>query len=148
MRTRLLVSAAVSVGALLVASPPALAAGPAIQITKIYYDSPGKDTRSNTSLNAEYVWLKNTSSKTVAVTGWTLADTSRHRYIFPAFSIPAGKTITIRTGSGKSGTSTRYWGMGNYVWNNDKDTASLRNAGGKLIDSCSYNSTKVSYKIC
>ncbi|WP_256862384.1 lamin tail domain-containing protein [Microbispora sp. GKU 823] len=120
MRTRFLLSAAVSVGALLVVSQPALAAGPAIQITKIYYDSPGTDTRSNSSLNAEYVWIKNTSRKTVTVTGWTLADASRHRYTFPTFSIPARKTITIRTGSGKSGTSTRYWGMGNYVWNNDR----------------------------
>ncbi|MBX6168945.1 MAG: lamin tail domain-containing protein [Thermobispora bispora] len=150
MRTRLLlpVASVVSAGALLAAPQSALAAGPAVQITKIYYDSPGKDTRSNASLNAEYVWIKNTSRKTVTVTGWTLSDAARNRYTFPKFSIPAGKTITIRTGSGKSGTSTRYWGRGNYVWNNDKDTAYLRDASGKLVDSCSYNSTKADYKIC
>ncbi|MCW2880801.1 MAG: hypothetical protein JWQ95_4901 [Sphaerisporangium sp.] len=148
MRARFLLSAAVAAGALLVVSQPALAAGPAIQITKIYYDSPGKDTRSNGSLNAEYVWIKNTSKSAVSVKGWTLADESNHRYVFPTLSIPAGKTITVRTGSGKSGTSTRYWGSGNYIWNNDKDTAYLRNASGKLVDSCSYNSTRADYKIC
>ena len=35
--------------------PPASAA---IRITKIYFDSPGADTGSNTSLNAEYVVIK------------------------------------------------------------------------------------------
>ena len=32
----------------------------AIRITKIYFDSPGADTGTNKSLNAEYVQIKNT----------------------------------------------------------------------------------------
>jgi hypothetical protein len=58
------------------------------------------------------------------------------------------RSPAIRTGKGKSGTSIRYWGSGAYIWNNDKDTAYLRNASKKLIDSCAYNSTKADYKTC
>jgi hypothetical protein len=45
-----------------------------IRITKIYFDSPGDDTGSNTSLNAEYVVIKNTGTTRKALTGWTLRD--------------------------------------------------------------------------
>jgi len=41
-----------------------------------------------------------------------------------------------------------HWGRGGYVWNNDKDTATLRTASGTLKDSCSYNSTRYDYKMC
>lgn len=30
-----------------------------------------------------------------------------------------------------------YWGSGNYIWNNTGDTATLRNASGKTVDTCS-----------
>src|SRR3954447_25162279 len=43
------------VGAALGVAGPAQAATPAGQITKVYYNSPGTDTGSNTSLNAEWV---------------------------------------------------------------------------------------------
>jgi hypothetical protein len=46
-------------------------------------------------------------------------------------------------------SATRYQGSGNYIWNNDKDTATLRQAtGAKIRDTCSYNSTKADYKMC
>jgi hypothetical protein len=31
-----------------------------------------------------------------------------------------------------------YWGSGNYIWNNTGDTATLRNASGKTLDTCSW----------
>jgi len=58
-----------------------------IRITKIYFDSPGDDTGSNTSLNAEYVVIKNTGTTRKALTGWTLRDASRHVYKFPIFRL-------------------------------------------------------------
>lgn len=51
-----------------------------LRIYKIYYDSPGSDTRSNTSLNAEYVQVKNSTSRGVSLKGWTVSDASNHRY--------------------------------------------------------------------
>jgi hypothetical protein len=36
---------------------------PVLQFTYIVYDSPGKDTRTNASLNAEYVRITNTTGQ-------------------------------------------------------------------------------------
>jgi hypothetical protein len=55
----ILVAVTGAAGLLAIASPAEAAS--AIQIYRVYYDSPGKDTRSNSSLNAEYVVLKNTA---------------------------------------------------------------------------------------
>jgi hypothetical protein len=38
------------------------AAAGAIKINRIYFDSPGSDTGSNSSLNAEWIRLKNTGN--------------------------------------------------------------------------------------
>ncbi|PZG12114.1 hypothetical protein C1J01_33700 [Nonomuraea aridisoli] len=139
-----------------VAAQPAYAAAPAVQITKIYYDSPGSpDNGRNSSLNGEYVQIKNTGKKAVSLKGWTVRDeTSRsdHVYTFGAFTLKAGKTVTVRTGKGKNTATTRYWGRSGgtlaYIWNQSADTAYLRNAAGKLVDSCSYNSSRQDYKVC
>ncbi|GAA4198611.1 lamin tail domain-containing protein [Microbispora amethystogenes] len=148
-----LLAAAVTVPLL---AAPAQAATPAVQITKIYYDSPGSpDTGSNSSLNGEYVQIRNTTRKVVSLKGWTMRDKTKqagHVYTFGAFTLKPGKTVTLRTGKGKNTSTTLYWGRsGNtfaYIWNQDKDTAYLHNAGGKLIDSCSYNNPKAAYVTC
>lgn len=128
---------------------PAQAATPAIQITRVYYDSPGVDRRSNTSLNAEYVTILNTTRRAVDLEGWTLRDKTGYTYSFGSDVIlGAHKKITVRTGRGQDGTTSLHWGRGAYVWNNDKDTAYIRNPAGRLIDSCSYNNTRVDYKNC
>src|SRR6478609_2776141 len=63
---------------LAVAAPIAAASSaqalPAIMIYKVQYNSPGSDTGSNTSLNAEYVVIKNTTRSNRVLTGWTLRD--------------------------------------------------------------------------
>jgi hypothetical protein len=48
------------------------------QFGKIYYDSPGSHDRSNASLNAEYVTIKNSSSSTLSLTGYTVRDLAGH----------------------------------------------------------------------
>jgi hypothetical protein len=47
----------------LVALAAATAAGAKVRITKIYYNSPGKDNGSNDSLNSEWVMIKNISTR-------------------------------------------------------------------------------------
>lgn len=59
------------------AAAPSSAAGPAAGLGAIQYDSPGKDTRSNASLNAEWVTVMNKTGKTLDLNGWTLADADR-----------------------------------------------------------------------
>ncbi|WP_255530090.1 hypothetical protein [Planomonospora sp. ID67723] len=41
-----------------------------------------------------------------------------------------------------------YRGRRQYVWNNDRDSAYLLRPSGQVIDSCSYNSTRVDAISC
>src|SRR3954463_11464740 len=73
-------------------------AASAVRLGKIQYNSPGSDTGSNTSLNAEYVAITNHAATKRTLTGWTLRDASSHVYRFPAFSLAAGATVRVHTG--------------------------------------------------
>lgn len=126
---------------------PAEAAG-GITLTKVYVNSPGKDTGSNKSLNAEYVKIKNTGSKGKSLKGWTIRDESQHVYTFGTFTLGAGKTVTVRSGKGSGTGGTRYWQKSWYVWNNSGgDSVRLRNASGDAVDRCVWK-TVDSYVTC
>ena len=156
MRIRSLLAAATLAAGALVVAPPAHAAAPAVRIVKIYYDSPGSpDNGGNRSLNGEYIQLKNVTRRTVNLRGWTVRDDTRapdHVYTFRAFQLRPGKTVTLRTGKGRDTATTVYWGRSGgtfaYIWNQTKDTAYLRDASGRLVDTCSYNSSRRDYVIC
>lgn len=140
--------AAVAVGAAgLLSAGPAEAAG-SVHLTKIYYDSPGRDTRSNASLNAEYVQIKNSTATSVNLRGWTLVDASRHRYVFPSFTLKPGRTVTVHTGQGRDTAANLYQQRRAYVWNNDRDRATLRRASGALQDTCAYNNSSRDWTTC
>jgi len=147
----LAVATAIAVGVSLTGAVPAQAATPAIQITKIYYNSPGTDTGSNASLNAEWVRLTNTRTYTINLKGWTLRDKSSHIYTFTSnYYLGAGTRTYVHTGKGVNGypdVQHRYWRSAWYVWNNAGDTASVRNPAGTLIDSCTWGSSG-SYTYC
>jgi hypothetical protein len=149
LRTRALAAATVmaAAGGLVLLPSPAQAAG-SVHLYKIYYDSPGSDRGGNTSLNAEYVQIRNTTSASVNLRGWTLTDSSNHRYTFGSYTLGKGKTVTVRTGTGSNTSANLYQGRKWYVWNNDKDTATLKKANGSRVDTCAYNSTRVDYKWC
>lgn len=93
----------------------ASAATQPVQIRYIFFDSPGKDTRSTKSLNAEYVLIKNVSKSKRSLTGYTLRDKQGHAYTFATFTLSAGKSVKVHTGRGKNGPTNRYWGMRSYV---------------------------------
>ncbi|MEU9012570.1 lamin tail domain-containing protein [Streptomyces sp. NPDC048479] len=149
LRTRSMAAAStIAAFAGLIALPsPAQAAG-SVHLYKVYYDSPGSDRGANSSLNAEYVQIRNTTGAAVSLKGWVLVDASNHKYTFGTFSLGKGKTVTVRTGKGTNTAANRYQGRAWYVWNNDKDTATLKKPSGSKVDTCSYNSTRVDYKIC
>jgi len=111
----------------------------AIRIDRIYFDSPGSDTGSNRSLNNEWIRLKNTGNSGRSLTGWTIRDTSGHVYRFGTFRLRADRTVTVHTGSGSNSRRHRYWRQDAYVWNNDGDRATLKTAGGNVVDRCSYS---------
>nr|WP_275587092.1 lamin tail domain-containing protein [Micromonospora terminaliae] len=139
---------AIAVGGSLAAAAPAQAATPPVMITKVYYNSPGSDTGSNTSLNAEYVRLTNKRSTVINLKGYYVRDKAGYVYSFTSdFKVAAGNSILIHTGKGTNAGTHRYWGRSWYVWNNTGDTAYLRNSSGTLVDSCSWGSSG-SYTNC
>lgn len=123
--------------ALFVTAVPAQALA-AVRIVKVQYDSPGTDSGSNNSLNAEWVKIRNGGSKAKQLKGWTLRDTSGHVYRFGSYRLGAGKAVTIHTGRGSNSGAHRYWNASGYVWNNSGDKAKLKNAGGTTVDTCSW----------
>ncbi|MFE4308334.1 lamin tail domain-containing protein [Streptomyces sp. NPDC056891] len=145
-RTFAAVTAAAASGILLL--PTQAQAAGSVHLYKIHYDSPGTDRRSNTSLNAEYVQIRNTTGAAVNLRGWTLTDAANHKYTFGNFVLGKGKIVTVRTGRGTNSAANVYQNRGAYVWNNDRDTATLKKSNGARVDTCSYNSTRVDYKWC
>ncbi|GGJ83117.1 hypothetical protein GCM10011583_13480 [Streptomyces camponoticapitis] len=147
-RTLSTVAATAAVVAGTVLLPTQAQAVGSVHLYKIHYDSPGTDSRSNASLNGEYVQIRNTTTRAVSLTGWTVVDGASHKYTFGSYSLARGKTVTVRTGSGTNTAANRYQRRAAYIWNNDRDKATLKESTGALVDTCSYNSTRVDYKIC
>ncbi len=136
-----------TLGLVVTPGSPAQAAN-RMQIHEIYYNSPGPDTGSNSSLNHEWVQLHNTSASRINLTGWTLRDKQSHVYTFGTYTIKAHGYVKIHTGSGTNTQTDRYWGRHWYVWNNTGDQATIKNRTGTVIDQCSYTGTSLGYKIC
>jgi hypothetical protein len=124
------------------ASANTAASSSPIRIVKISYDSPGPDTSSTGSLNAEWIRLKNTGKTSRSLTGWTVRDKSGRVYRFGSYKLGAGKTVTVHTGRGSSTSTVLYAARTSYLWSNSGDTATLRNAKGQKIDSCSLPKSK------
>jgi Lamin Tail Domain len=131
-------------------STAAQAATSPVVIHEIYYNSPGKDTGSNASLNAEWVQLHNNSGRPVTLTRWTLRDTAGHVFTFGTYRLLAHASVKIHTGKGSSTRANRYWGHSWYIWNNNGDRATLKNASGTVIVRCSYSDPGETraFKIC
>src|SRR5262245_36375916 len=122
LKRAVLVLIAVAVGLVVLPPSPADAAS-LIRIVKVQYDSPGSDTGSNTSLNGEWVAIRNTGTTRRDLTHWTLRDAANHVYTFGSFSLKAGGTVYVKTGTGTNNAVYRYQNRGWYVWNNTGDTA-------------------------
>ncbi len=140
---RILLTLAVAGTVLLATATAAMAE---VKIGFVYYDSPGSDTGSNASLNAEYIKIKNTGSASKVLTGWRLHDNQHHRYTFDTFTLCGGCHVKIHTGSGTNTAKNRYWGSGTYIWNNTGDKATLVKPGGGIVDTCSWGPSPPSKK--
>jgi hypothetical protein len=125
---------------MLVAVPGTAFAGTNVEIKEIQFNSPGSDNGSNSSLNHEWVVIRNTSDHAIKLTGWTLRE-SRDGYVyeFPNFRLKAGHKVTVYTGSGNDTQYKLYWDRDDYAWNNKRDKAALKNRAGDVIDTCSYS---------
>ncbi|MEU4618955.1 lamin tail domain-containing protein [Actinoplanes sp. NPDC023801] len=120
-----------------------------VQFTRIQYNAAGVDKKTNSSVNGEYARLTNKTKKTINLKGWTVRDAAGNLYRFTtSYTLGAGKSVVVRTGKGTNSTATRYWGKTNHVWNNSGDTAYLRTAEGKSIDTCRWTTAGKGYTAC
>lgn len=148
MKLRTVVAAFAAALCIVVLGAPQANAASSIQFRRIQYDSPGTDNRTNASLNAEYVVLKNVTTRNISIKDWTVRDAANHVYKFGSFTLGAGKSVTLHTGRGTNSATHRYWGSGNYIWNNTGDTATLKTPSGTTAYTCKWTSAGSGYKNC
>ncbi|GAA2652531.1 lamin tail domain-containing protein [Streptomyces spororaveus] len=107
---------------------------PRVEISRVQADSPGRDDRSNRSLNSEWVEITNTTREGINLRGWTLRDSDGNRYRFDNVRIAGRATIRMHTGNGRDTRTDLFQDRRNYVWDNGSDTATLRDDRGRTVD--------------
>ena len=102
--------------------------GPAITGANFEATSPEKE-----NLNDEWVEISNPGTSDVSLAGWTLEDGQNHTYSFPEISLAAGATVKVHSGNGTDTVTDLFWNRSSAVWNNDGDTATLKDAAGAAV---------------
>ena len=93
-----------------------------------WYDPEGSD------VEGEYVLLRNTTAITQDLTAWTIEDEDDHMYRLPSFFLGPQLSVKVWTGSGQDAETDLYWGFGSGLWDNDGDTATLKDYQGQVVD--------------
>jgi hypothetical protein len=109
-----------------------------VVISAVQYDSPGRDDRSNRSLNREWVQVTNDGLRDVNLDGWTLSDEDGQTYTFRHYLLEGRSSVRVHTGVGRDSATDLYQDRHLRVWNKDHDTATLRNDSGRFVDSSSW----------
>jgi len=110
--------------------------GAMLEVATVNADAEGDD-REN--LNDEYGVFENTGDDPIDLAGWTVEDEAGRSYEFPqGFTLEAGTTVTLRTGSGTDTETDLYWGSGSPIWNNNGDTVIVTTDTGDRILEVSY----------
>ncbi|MFH8498408.1 lamin tail domain-containing protein [Streptomyces coeruleorubidus] len=109
-----------------------------VRISAVQCDSPGRDDRSNRSLNREWVEITNTGGRAVNLDGWTLKDEDGHKLAFHHYRLDGRATVRVHTGERRDSRSDLFQDRRNYVWDNRSDTATLRNDHGRFTDDASW----------
>lgn len=103
-------------------------------ITSIVYDASGDD-RYN--LNGEYVVVKNPGVVNINLGGWDLSANPQRRTL-PSYTLRAGATVRIHTGSGSQRAGHIYLGYKAPIWNNDGDVGRLYDRYGNRSSTYQY----------
>jgi len=108
------------------------ASSSSVHISDCKFNSPGDD---KINLNGEWVEITNNGTSPISMPCWTLSDkNNKHLYRFPIFTLNAGASVKVHTGSGTDTATDLYFGQSLPVWNNDGDTATLADSNGSIID--------------
>jgi hypothetical protein len=85
----------------------------------------------------DQVALRNSGRVAVSLAGWKLKDASGKALVLPRRTVPAGGSLTIFTGKGRSTATKLYLGRAVDLWSKH-DTAKLLNASGALVAQRKY----------
>jgi hypothetical protein len=103
-----------------------------VSVSATQFDAPGDDRQD---LNGEWVRLTNQGEGFVLLAGWTLSDTTgSHPYVFPAFVLAPGSSVTVYSGKGTINDTALFMGLDEPVWGNTGDMATLKDGSGNIID--------------
>lgn len=106
---------------------------PVVEFVHIEHDPEGTD------LEGEYVLLRNTTDASQDLTAWTIEDGDGHVFRFESFVLESGVSVKVWTGAGEDTGTDVYWGYGRGLWDNEGDTATLKDYRGQVIDTFSYS---------
>lgn len=115
-----------------------------VEIAGILYNPDGDESQNP---NTEYLEIQNGTDESVELSSWSLSDDTVATYVFGDFTLAAGATVRVRSGAGTDTATDVYANWGSR-WNNDGDTATLYDASGVVVDTCSYQSTTSGYADC
>jgi hypothetical protein len=93
-------------------------------------------------LNDEYVRVKNRTTQTVDITGWTIkAKESGRTYTFPKFYLDPNDAVTVWTKGGINEGMDLYWGLSTEVWDDKDDCGRLGDEFDELLFWFCYSSS-------
>lgn len=90
-----------------------------------------REVRTPGVLETEAVVIANTGGP-VEMAGWTLRDETGRSYTFPALTLFAGGSVSVRTTSGQNSASELFWGQAQAVWASGRQ-ALLTDPGGVIV---------------
>ncbi|NTU78230.1 MAG: lamin tail domain-containing protein, partial [Chloroflexales bacterium] len=100
-------------------------------------DPPGRD------VDGEYVRLRNDGPAPINLAGWTLSDSqAKHTFTFPRFTLGPRAEVRLWTRSGHNNGANLYWGNRTAIWNNEGDSATLKDATGAVVSRYAYDGKK------
>ncbi|MFF9086892.1 lamin tail domain-containing protein [Streptomyces sp. NPDC014991] len=109
-----------------------------VVISGVQHPSSARHDRSGRPLNREWVEISNESRRAVNLDGWTLSDEDGHTYTFRHYRLAGDATVRVHTGFGRDNRNDLYQDRRRSVWDNNHDTATLRNDHGRFVDSISW----------
>lgn len=67
------------------------------------------------------------------LTGWTIKDEGRKKFVFKTFTLNSNKEIEIKVENKTDTQDVLFWKRSDYVWTSSGDTLFLRDNEGKLV---------------
>lgn len=83
------------------------------------------------SVGEQSLVLENTCSYPCDLTGWSIKDEGRKKYVFSDFELK--DSVELIVGAGEDSDKTLFWERSSYVWTKSGDSLFLRDAEGKLV---------------